>query len=574
MLKYCTCILEHKEDAEDCVQEVFILGRSIVQPDYRRDIITAPRLNIMRKKKDGFFRTAKNFLMKQPIFFFSNFIIQKRYILLFFIGRMRNYKMQRMVNLTFHECLISTIEKIGWSKNYVATTFNINRGTLHKYLSGSLLLPKDLFYRLVEAMPISKAEIIFLSDLYYTEFYGKEKYRRIRELELLLLSLDNACIPDSNLDTSVDLFDSEAFERCGKLYIKTNLELLESVKYLFKISNPGKVYTNYPYSLKDLDDMLFGIHCEKSGFDFTHIIYNGSSLDNSEILQTLFNSVRWFQNRVNPVCCYNHNLSDKIYPFPFFIALNNCVLLFNNDFSSGFLVRDEALFAYMGKTYGNPARIAGAVPLAVFPRDMFELKNTITSNSNALTEASLTRYACCAAIGDEEFIGSVMRKNVPGIERLAQLATDHYAHAFGKEIEQYIIQESGFKSFAENGTIYEIPSLYVTPADKAQRIRYFKKMLELNEQGGLKIIKNTLFEFPKAFGIIVFDRHIELYGYFENIPEEYKSYGNWIVSINDKQLFDDLKSFVEYLNDAKIFYSQKGAEDFLKSMIISLGGTP
>lgn len=474
--------------------------------------------------------------------------------------------------MEFNKYLMDTIEKIGWSKNYVSQRFNINRGTLHKYLNGALLFPKDVFYELIEAMPISKIDYLHLLDLYCAEFYGKEKYRSIKDLKQTLTQLDDTCVPHS-VSLFKETFDSETFEKTGKLVLQTTGELLSCVQYMCDTAKKGTLFTNYPYTFQALDDTLFQIHYEKKTLDIRHFISFSKDLGSFELTQNLFSSIRWLQNRVNPICCYVNSQENKLVAFPYFIAFNTCVLLFNNDFSTGFLARDVELFSYFERTYESLIHTSSAFSLAVFPSDMFALKNSITENSNAVTEASLTQYACVAAIADEEFIYSVMRKDIPGIERLAQLGVDHYANGFGKEIKQYFIQESGFKAFAEYGTVYEVPSVYIQAADTEQRIRYFKKMLDLNKRGGLKIMKDTLFTFPKAIGVTVFDRYIKLYGYFENIPKEYQSYSNWIISINDNQIFEGLHRFVEYLNDMQIFYSQKGAEDFLKSMIISLDGT-
>lgn len=473
--------------------------------------------------------------------------------------------------MRFYELLLEEIEKIGWSKNYVSTAFTINRGTLHKYLTGALLPPKEVFYEMIAAMPISKMEYMRLLDLYCAEFYGKEKYRRIKALEKILKRLDSTCVPNQ-APICGEAFDGTAFEKTGKAFLQTTGALLSGVQYMCDTAKAGTLFTNYPYRFQALDAELFRLRCENQGLEIRHFLSFSKDADGFTVTQNLFSSIRWLQNRVNPICCYANGQADTLQPFPYFIAFHSCVCLLNDDFSKGFLTRDAALCSYLESTCENLMQTSGAVPLAVFPEDMFALKNSVTENSNAVTEASLTQYACVAAIADEAFIYSIMRKEVPGIERLAQLGVDHYANGFGKEIKQYFIQESGFKEFAEQGTVYEVPPVYIQAADAKQRIRYFQKMLELNKRGGLKIMKDTLFTFPKAFGVTVFDRYIKLYGYFEHIPELYKSYSNWIVSINDNQIFEDLRSYFEYLNDMQIFYSQKGAEDFLKSMIISLGG--
>ena len=40
--------------------------------------------------------------------------------------------------------------------------------------------------------------------------------------------------------------------------------------------------------------------------------------------------------------------------------------------------------------------------------------------------------------------------------------------------------------------------------------------------------------------------------------------------MNDKQIFEDIKLLCDYLLATSNFYTQKGADEFLNSMIISL----
>lgn len=313
--------------------------------------------------------------------------------------------------LRFYELLLEEIEKIGWSKNYVSTAFTINRGTLHKYLTGALLPPKEVFYAMIAAMPISKMEYMRLLDLYCAEFYGKEKYRRIKALEKILKRLDSTCVPNQ-APICGEAFDGTAFEKTGKAFLQTAGALLSGVQYMCDTAKAGTLFTNYPYRFQALDAELFRLRCENQGLEIRHFLSFSKDADGFTVTQNLFSSVRWLQNRVNPICCYANGQVDTLQPFPYFIAFHSCVCLFNDDFSKGFLTRDAALCSYLESTCENLMQTSGAVPLAVFPEDMFALKNSVTENSNAVTEASLTQYACVAAIADEAFMGKTTVEEV------------------------------------------------------------------------------------------------------------------------------------------------------------------
>lgn len=128
-------------------------------------------------------------------------------------------------------------------------------------------------------------------------------------------------------------------------------------------------------------------------------------------------------------------------PFPFFFAVGNYCLLFSSDCTQGFLYKDADMFSYIKNEFYS--KIKESTELAVFPKDMFEVKNIVSCNIKSELEITLTRYPCLAPIADADFIYSILNQDVPGIQQLAELAVYHYANAFGKDTEKYIIHESG-----------------------------------------------------------------------------------------------------------------------------------
>lgn len=128
--------------------------------------------------------------------------------------------------------------------------------------------------------------------------------------------------------------------------------------------------------------------------------------------------------------------------------------------------------------------------------------------------------------------------------------------------------DSGLREFAETGKVFEVPSAFIKQANTSNRIRYFKKLKQINDTGKIKVISNKKLQLPKAVSMEVFEHWVLLTGAFENVPEEYKCSANWIVKINDMQIVEDLQLFVNYCDDTQNFISQKATESFLNSMII------
>lgn len=208
-----------------------------------------------------------------------------------------------------------------------------------------------------------------------------------------------------------------------------------------------------------------------------------------------------------------------------------------------------------------------ATYLAEMPVDMIETKNIVAYNVES-AKFILSDYPCTLPIADAELINSILREDVSEIHTLAQIAIEHYASISNYGPDIYVTNDSGLREFAETGKVFEVPSAFIKQANASNRVRYFKKLKQINNTGKIKVISNKKLQLPKAVSMEVFEHWVLLTGAFENVPEEYKCSANWIVKINDMQIVEDLQLFVNYCDDTQNFISQKATESFLNSMII------
>lgn len=467
-----------------------------------------------------------------------------------------------MKNLKFNEYFLEILKRNGYSKNQLSKTFGINRGALHKYFNGTLMLPKELFNKILDEIVISQSERILLWDLYYTELYGYETLNKIKALEQIILNIDASLMLDKTFTDVPYTVDFTDFVKSNKFYLQKESDVLSAVRYLFNSNDGGKIYTNFPYSLEKLDNTVYNCCLQYPKFKLIHLLYFNKISDYFKNLQNIFCSVRYLKSQINPLCKYIYGDIIKAVPYPFFFAVNDCCLFFSADCTQGFLYNDAEMFLHVKETFEY-----NYSQLAEIPKDIVETKNIVASNIQGDSEITICHYPCLAPIADADFINSLLKKEIPDIHKLATIAIDHYSQIFNGDVEKYILDETGFREFAENGNVFEVPSVFINPAKPSYRIRYFEKLKQFNEIGRLKIINNAAFKIPKSINISVFDQWIQLYGEFDNIPEEYKYSANWIIKIQDKQIVEDIKLFVDYLEQTKNFYTQKGANGLLNSMI-------
>lgn len=468
--------------------------------------------------------------------------------------------------MKFYERFLEDILESGWSRNYISTEFHINRGLLYKYLNGTQLIPYDTFVAILNSIKISQIEKLLLRDLYFAEAFGEETLKRVKEIEHLLLKMNKSFITDktkAELPLSIDI---AAFERNDKLYLKTQTDILSAVRYIFQTADKGKIYTNYSYDCENFDNTVFNCCLIYSGFQLEHyLVFTATSY-----IRNLFCSARYLRNGINPICLYSYDNSRKLSPFPFFFSVGNFNLFFSSDCRNGILMKDADIFHHIENMLNMQPDTS--TRLAIFPQTLIETANTIASNIDKISPLSFSEYPCLAPIANADFIYSIVKKDIPDYLQMAEIAVNHYATAFGDtEQGNYIIHESGLRDFAKSGVAREGPENFLNPASKEYRIIYFQKMKELNKIGRLKVVCQSRFDIPKGIAInLLNNQRLFLCGVSENIPDEQKMASNWIVSLNDTRLNEDLRAFFDYLTASSVFYTQKGADHLLNSLIILL----
>ena len=457
---------------------------------------------------------------------------------------------------------MNAIDKLGWSQNYISTEFNINRGLLYKYYHAQLQIPKQTFQLLLSAMNLSAAEKKALCEAYYTELYGAEKFSRLQYIERTLTKLDDHC---SALPLEAAPRGT-VVEPESVTYLSSQEELLRIVHWIFQNAVPGEVITNYPYACRELDNAVFSNIVANTSFSLLHMLTFDKSSNGFHNLDNIFSSVRWLQYQANPVCRYDDLSPADWLPFPCFLAVDAYCLLFHPKQHQGIFFKNDAVFHHLQNLAA--LFVKNSFPLAFFPKDMMEYKNRVNRAVSNQVQYSLSAYPCLGAITDGELVRSVLKQDIPNAAFLTKLAIQHYGGII-EEQGAYIMSASGLSMFANTGKIWEFPEIFIREAPPSQRIRYFRKLIELLQiDQKVLILDDASFSLPYAVSIGCFENMIQIAGVFENVCSEMKYYGNYLISIEDKQLKEDLADFLDYIRENKYFYSKRAAKSYLESLIL------
>lgn len=464
----------------------------------------------------------------------------------------------------FCDLLKEAIKKQNWSQNYIAETFRINRGTLYKYYGGKTM-PPEKFRKVFEAMSLPAPERKALCDAYYRESLGADRFQKIKYIENAVSSLDRSLQDTGSISTEKDGARLKDLSIDVVLPLRSEQEILDVVQEIFAAAAPGKIYTNYPYAFRRMDDILFQNITARQGFAVLHMLLFDTKNDGISNLDNLFSSLRWLAYQVNPVRRYADNMCTAFLPYPYFFALEPYCLLFDAQGSRGVLVKNEQ--TYNAILAASAAFEQGGERLASMPQDMVETKQDIGRAVSNGVKYCVCGYPCLSPIADREFIHAVAKRAVPGMGALMDIAVEHYGKLMLSNEEKFVVSAHGLRRFAETGWIMEVPAALVSPAPTEQRIRYFKQMETLIEQKRLLILDDISFSLPESISMDFFTDVLQIDGQFMNVEQSYRCNGNYILSVEDLSLMRDILDFVAYIRDNKFFYPSAGAKSFLNSMI-------
>lgn len=458
----------------------------------------------------------------------------------------------------FHELFSEALEKLDWSTNFVSKEFGLNRGTLYKYCKGQLLPIPSVFEKMLSVMNLLASEAEILSDQYFKEYFGEDKFERIKFIDKTLCEYDLSLNNTSN-SIIVNSFDCIPDEK--PIYLSSVTDIIKALSSIFEFSSPGRIITNYPYSCREIDDAFFELFRVHNDFEVIHTLDFDNNMHN---MQNILFSMRWLAYMVNPLCC-NKATATGTSPYPCFFTVDAYCLLFNPGLYAGFLIKSIEMSKQIKNVFA--VLIESSSPLALFPSDMLEYKNEV---SGAITESShktLAGMPCFSALADEELVLSVIKREVPNIEFLAGMAVEHYKEVFPISSVSHMISDVGLIKAANEGKIAQIPSFFVNCVPIEQRVRYFNRLISLVHNGQIKIYYNKSFHFSDLISFDFFENMTQISGTFLNGDPNFSYRGNWILAVKDKVINDDFNDFTAYLRCSKQFYSEMGAVGLLKSLI-------
>lgn len=465
--------------------------------------------------------------------------------------------------MEFYELMVKGFDEAGWSQNYVSKEFNINRGILHRFYRGIGSISRENFREIIYKIPLSYSQKTLLIESFYKDSVGTDTFRRITHIGNVLKEMSKK---ESNAQSEYKS-NPITVEDPEKITFLYSSQIKMAVDYIFENAAPGKIYTNYPFSFSDIDEATFNHYLKNRSWNIIHMINFKIDGEDGENIDNLFHAIKWVEHQCSPYYNVSGNKTDENIPFPCFFAADSYCILFHPKNKRGILVKNNGIFECIQDEALD--FLKKAIPLASYPKDLFELKNDCSRVSGELIEMSISKNPCISSIINEESLNEVIRDDIPGIESIKKISAEHYSKLAKNYKQKHVVTDNGLRNFVETGKIIECPAVILKKEQLPLKYRkqYIQLMLDYIKDERLLIIDSKVFQLPNI-SLELCDSNIQIYCVFQDIPQNQQYCGNGIIILNDKRLKKDIELFVEYLQVTRGIYLQNVAEEYLRSILL------
>ncbi|GEM_PF-3280220 len=459
----------------------------------------------------------------------------------------------------FQQCL----DNQNISINQLARNLEFNRGWLYNVFAGRKTMSEEKFLRLLNTVEFTPKNAELLREAYYSAVYGIQAYKRILTIKRLLAEeADNK--PPCGPITEKELTPPDSFALVDEESLSGVLRYI--LKKEFTGSDVPVVYTNYPYGLKHIDEMVY---CASSGCgketNFNRILTFERNPKGSYNLDNVLKSLKYLKLRHHVWYHYADSVPEPRLDtvFPYFFITSSSVLLFDSLCKTNLFLGDET----MAKDFRRKAEgfIENCEALAVYPESILELKDLMEPNLLKGEYMIIQRSPCWAAYINREVLENIIAKDLPFRDAYIQIAERYYSDLFSKRFT-HIVSLSGAAEFTASGRLYEAPEAIVpilTPAMKAYMLESLLKEVE-TEPAQIRFIDENTARIPNV-EISYCETVVNIIGVVSQGPEGYM--GEYFLSLKDRHIAADFRNFRDYITRNGFFCEPQYVINTLKDLL-------
>lgn len=453
------------------------------------------------------------------------------------------------------------------SVNSFAKTIRIDRSYLYQIFNGTRTITMEKLHLVLSCELFTKSQRELLRTAYYTEKYGAEQYARITTILRELTELPQDSTPPeipACCTGTVDETRSYTDRRSLCDAIKAHLSAACQ-------SGEDFLYTNFASEQTEIDRIVYTIvRGLPEPIRFTRITTLDTTGKSVHNIQTIFSSLKYLSLNYNILSRYRH-AHGRYYtgtPFPYFIYCSSGLMLFDASAENGIWIPARHLNSAVERSIQKT--IADYAPLAIFPQNIFDLKNHIANFSQLEASTENISYApCIGPYLTEEMLRDIANPEIPNIDYIIASTIQHYRSV---QDTLTIFTINGLREFVETGVIHEFPQeLLRRPLSPKFRTEIIRRMLEKfrRNKNNLLILDSAKIDFPKGYNIEFFhhDQVKALLAATTQRMEANDFLFNILIQIDDPVLTTDLLETVQYIIENQFVFSAHYTEHLLNDML-------
>lgn len=446
------------------------------------------------------------------------------------------------------------LEKLEITQSNAAQLIGCSRSMIYSVLNGEKQLTESKFQNMLSVFNFTDEQISKLRYAYYKDKYPTGAIDRIFQICHYMAG-------HHEKETSINIPVLQITS--SSVSVKGKQELAGLISAIILDENVKVITTNFSFKDKTTDDAVFNaLTKRKNSVDFRHIITFDSSNKSDVNIRNLFLSLRYIRHGFNPLYRYSDKITDdSIYPY--YIITDKYVLFFNSEHSCGMFITEEDIIRSTSEMAKSV--LDNCSPLAQYPVDVFELKNSVTKVSSNRISYALGNSACILPLVPEK-IESFAADDLPNKDLLIKIAVDHYTK-LSQHTGTVLFPLSALERFAKEGKVYNFPLSWTKPMSFENR-QYVLDILKKYVSGDNPKIKilhdHSVGLSDKYFSLDIFERYMSIAGSLADSKAPYC--GEFSVFIKNTNIISDFRFYIDYIRRNRIHLKPEIAAAYMDSL--------
>lgn len=489
----------------------------------------------------------------------------------------------------FGEKLKSCITARNFTVYRLAKYTGIERTGLHRAISGQRLISEESLYKIIDFLHLEYSEKEDLLEAYAIEAIGANSYSQRKILFHLIESLTSVCQPvirpisvEKQLKISFDGLTAQPVLLRGKYHIINFLqtyiehEFYESdcpTLYLFTAPDRNLWRRIIPtYASSSVPETHCGGVSKKKPV-VRHLVPLSETDDKSdkicsnlEILDMLLPfslsvgldyEIHYYYDYCRPHSYYG-------YIFPYYIILNNRVILLSEDLETAGIYSDEEYVSYYKEEFEKRLKLSSTL-IHTFNRMDDILKHFAAIMKHEPGKCCLIEYEpCFIAYADPDIVNRALIPGAADREAILHFVKDRISWLQSLENSVWLFTLEGLEYFMKTGISTDIPQEITVPLPMADRLTLVKRLYHTCEKDvqKIRIINSELFMLPEFVSISITEYFgIDFYLFTQGSDSKY-------LSITETTLAQAFKDFSLGLLDSSLVYTKEKTLALLEDCLL------